>query len=319
MNGRRFHINILLLLMLGSCLFPSVAAATEGTERPVVVFLSDEEAAYKVPMTTFVEEIGVPVKVFNLKGEIDRVPELMPELLAGKPPLIFALGAKASYTAKLWTKNRPHIPVIFAMVLNWQRYRLLSNQDNITGIAAEPAPGTQFVNMIMCSPSVKRIGVIYSRKHSFQTILKARQEAEKLGLELVDLPITDPKDFRRAYKKMADWIDGFWMLADPVAFTLDNISWLEKRCIKDRIVCIGQSENIARMGVLLAVNPDIRSIGAQAASMAKNILLRNQSPKKIGVMPPLGTHLILNMKTADRIGLEISRSVMDMTSEIIEK
>ncbi len=318
MNGRLFHINFLLLMMLLSGILCPAALSAKPGRGPVVVFLSNEEAAYRVPMESFAEEMGAPVKVFNLSGDIDKVPVLMPELLSVKPSLIFALGAKAAYTAKVWTRSRPHIPVIFAMVLNWQRYRLTSGQDNIAGIAAEPSPGTQFVNMIMCSPSVRRIGVIYSREHSFQTILRARKEAERLGLTLVDIPISHPREFKRAYKMMADRIDSFWMPADPVAFTLDNISWLEKRCIKDRIVCLGQSKNTARMGVLLAVSPDIRSIGSQAASMARNILLRGQNPKKIGVMPPLGTRLILNMKTADRIGLEISRSVMDMTSEIIE-
>jgi len=107
------------------------------------------------------------------------------------------------------------------------------------------------------------------------------------------------------------------MLADPVVYTLENVDWLEKRCAKDQIVCMGQSRNIAEIGILLAVNPDIANIGLQAASMAKSILLRHKPPEQIGVMPPLGTHLVLNAKTADMIGMSLNDTVMDMANEII--
>ena len=126
-------------------------------------------------------------------------------------------------------------------------------------------------------------------------------------------------EFRQAYKQMSEHIDGFWMLADPVVYTLANVDWLEERCSRDRLVCIGQSRNIAEIGVLLAVNPDLANVGLQAASMAKDILVNHQIPKKIGVMPPLGTRLVLNAKTADRINLKLNRIVMDLASDIIDR
>jgi len=204
-------------------------------------------------------------------------------------------------------------------VLNWQRYDLLKGQDNIAGIAPDIEPGTQFANMTVFCPNVHRIGVIYSEEHSSRTVAEAGNAAAKLGVELVTQPISHPKDFERAYKKLAGRIDVFWILTDPVVYTLENVSWLEARCIKDRLACIGQSENIAKLGMLLAIDPDILSIGAQAASIAKSIILRDQNPKKIGVAPPLGTRIFLNMKTAREIGVTINSAALNITSEIIEK
>ena len=103
-----------------------------------------------------------------------------------------------------------------------------------------------------------------------------------------------------------------------MVYTLDNVDWTEKRCVIDRLICIGQSRNIAETGVLIAVSPDIANIGRQAASMAKNILISHQQPNRIGVMPPLGTQLVLNIKTANKIGLKLNRTVVDMFSDIIE-
>ncbi len=318
MNGRPLRIKIAaLLLILGIWNTPVHTYGADAPSGPIAILLSDTEEAYTRPVASFIDEIQRPVEVFNLKGEIDRAPSLMAKIFAVRPTLIFALGAKAAYTAKVWTTDRPHIPVVFAMVLNWQRYKFLDGQDNIAGIASEVAPGTHLVNLTIASPQIKKVGVIYSKAHSAETIRHAKEAAVKLGLEVVDIPISRPKEFRQAYKQIAEKIDGFWMLADPVVYTLENVDWLEKRCTKDQIVCMGQSRNIAEMGILLAVNPDIANIGLQAASMAKSILLRHRSPKQIGVMPPLGTHLVLNAKTADKIGMSLNDTVMDLANDII--
>ncbi len=321
MDGKRLKINIaaILLLMTGFLSSPECTYCAQRANGFVAILISDTQEAYTRPVDTFIDEIQMPARVFNLKGNLDNAPRQMAEILALRPALIFALGAKAAYTAKVWTADRQKIPVIFAMVLNWQRYGLLDGQNNIAGIASEVAPGTQLANMAIASPQVKKVGVIYSPSHSLEIVQQAKAAAAKLGLEILDMPVNRPKEFRQAYKKIAGKIDGYWMLADPVVYNLDNVNWLEQRCARDRIVCVGQSKNIVELGVLLAVNPDVANVGLQAASMAKSILLRHQQPKQIGVMPPLGTHLVLNIKTAEEIGLELDRAVLDMASEIIDK
>lgn len=321
MTGRRL-LNKLVLALLGALiLFPifGPAWAVAQDNGLVVVLLSDDEAAYARPLESFRAEILTKVETFNLKGDMDRVPEVLTAILARKPALIFALGAKAAYAAKLWTADRPDLPVIFAMVLNWKKYDFLEGRRNIAGIASVVSAGTQLVNMTMFTPNVKRIGVVYSEKHSVNFVVEAREAAANLGLELEAVPIKHPRNFKHAFKEMAGRIDAFWILADPVIYTMDNVSWLNERCLKDRLVCIGQSKNVTKIGVLLAVDSDTTSIGSQAASMAQNILGQGQSPEDIGVMSPLGTRLFLNKKTSDKIGLELSRHVLDMANEIIEE
>jgi putative tryptophan/tyrosine transport system substrate-binding protein len=320
MDGRQFNLKIAAwLLFLGMWILSVHPAGAEPALGPIAVFLSDTEEAYTRPMNSFMDEIQMPVQIYNLKGDLDNAPREMDRIFTSRSVLIFALGAKAAYTAKVWTADHPQIPVIFASVLNWSRYKLLEGQDNIAGIATEVAPGTQFVSLTMASPEAKRIGAIYSVTHSLETIRQARQAAAKLGMQLVTIPIDRPMEFRQAYKQMVKHIDGFWMLTDPVVYTLANVDWLKKRCTRDRLPCIGQSRNIAEMGVLLAVNPDMANIGLQAASMARNILLNHQTPKQIGVMPPLGTRLVLNAKTAEKIDLKLHRIVKDLATDIIER
>ena len=108
------------------------------------------------------------------------------------------------------------------------------------------------------------------------------------------------------------------LFSDPVTYTLDNINWLSGRCVKDRLVCVGQGMHLTEVGMMLSVRTDIGGIGTQAASMARNILERNQAPASIGVMVPLTTHISLNNRTARSIGVTISAQAMAMTSEVLE-
>ena len=100
--------------------------------------------------------------------------------------------------------------------------------------------------------------------------------------------------------------------------TLENVHWLKRQCLKDRLICIGQSDNIVRLGMLLAVNPDIPSIGVQAAAIAEDILHYGAKPSKIGVQDPLGTRMTLNAGTAKKIGLTLPDGVLQMADEVLE-
>lgn len=285
---------------------------------PIAVLLSDSDEAYVSPLKFFREAAEQEVAVYNLEGDINKASGLMTEILGRKPALIFALGAKAAYFAKVATKDRQDIPVLFAMVLNWQRYQLLEGQDNIAGIATDVEPGSQFAYLTMFAPAVKRIGVIYSEEHSATTMNRARKAAALLGLELVAAPISAANDFRPAFNKMAESIDGFWILTDPVTFSMENMHWVQRQCSQKQIVCLGQSSNITSLGVLLSVAPDTTNLGTQAANISGSIIAGKQSPKNIGVMPPLGTILSVNIKTAREIGLAIRAGALDMANVIIE-
>lgn len=305
--------NKIVLIIILLALLPCSQAWAGNT---IAVLLSDSEEAYNRPVVTFSEGVDLPVQVFNLRGDIKADPRLKEKLLASDPALIFALGAKAAYVAKLWTHERQDIPVLFAMVLNWQHYKLL-DQGNMAGIAAEMAPGTQFVNMTMVAPDVEKIGIVVSQR-SAEILVQASKAADLLGLELVTEIVERSQDFKRAFKKISGQVDAYWVVNDPVVYTLANIDWLERRCIKEKVFCLGQSANIAQLGLVMAINPDLAGIGSQAASLVINILARRQSPAQIGVMPPLATQILLNRRTSQRIGLALSSQALNLVTTVVE-
>ena len=318
MTGKILHNKTIILLFVIACLV-TPAMLLAGSEQPIVILVSDREEAYSGPIESFTEEVNLPVKIYNLKGDVGRAAEVMTEIINRNPQLIFALGAKAAVISKVWTADHQEIPVVFAMVLNWERYELIGSQSNVAGIAYDVAPGTHLANLSMLSPEINKVGIVYSREYSNQFIESARKSAAILNLKLVEKVIVNPQEFQRAFKGMEDKIDSYWILPDPVVYTLENISWLERRCINDRIICLGPSENVAKLGIVLSVDPDQKNLGSQAASITKSILQNNQKPGRIGVMPPIGTRLFINLKTAKKIGLQVSRNTLDQATKIIER
>ncbi len=317
MLNNRIHQKLLFLFLplMALGLWISTPVPATAAEGSVAILLSDSEAVYEQQASLFNEELGLPVQVFNLHGDLAHDPNLKKKLFAVRPSLIFALGAKAAYAAKLWTQDHQDIPVLFAMVLNWQHYKLLTGSSNIAGVAAEISPGVQFVNMTLFLPSIRRIGLLYSPL-SETIFAQAREAAAVLDLDLVAESVDRSEDFQRAFKRLEGRVDAFWLLNDPVVYTLENVSWLEGRCLKEKLLCVGQTQNLAKMGLALTVNPDLSQIGGQVAAMARNILLHGQKPGEIGVMEPIGTQLLVNSKTVERIELPIPPQVLDMATSI---
>lgn len=313
MAGRKLLTNILISLLL---LMPSLAVADQSDH--IAVLLSDTLEAYSAPLDAFRDEIGMEIKVYNLHGQSRLDPQLKSQVLSRQPKLLFALGAKAAYAAKLWTIDHQEIAVVFSMVYNWQKYKLLAGQDNMAGIAAEIAPGTQFINLSMFVPTAKRIGVIYSTDHSTEMVIKAREATAMLGIELVERQVRSTKEFKYTYRKLSGQVDGLWILNDPLTYTLDNMAWVKNRCLKDKLVCMGQSEHLTEAGIVLSVLPDITNIGSQAASLAKSIIVKGESPKNFGVMSPLGTFVMVNLRTAKRVGVHFSSQALGMATKVIE-
>lgn len=305
---KQFFLLILAIFMTPLC-------AEEG---PVVLLLSDKGHAYEQPLEQFKSRLNRKTEIYNLLGNIDRAPEKMQEIMARRPSLIFALGAKAAYFAKAATASNQDIPVIFAMVLNWQRYKLMENQQNMVGIDANIAPATQLFSLNLLFPKIKRIGTFYSAAYSEATVKKLQAAAKIIGVKIVADRVEKASGLKQAYQRLARKVDAVWIPADPVLYTLENTHWLKRQCIKDRMLCIGQSDNIAQLGMLLAINPDIPTIGGQAAAIAEDILKFGTQPANIGVQNPLGTRLTLNARTAKKIGLRIPEHALEIADKVIQ-
>ena len=86
-----------------------------------VVMTSEDLPRSTNAATTFTSQLGRPVEIVRIGGDRARAMRVAAELTADPPPLIFALGEKAAWTA---VHHGPNVPIVHAMVDDPVRYEI---------------------------------------------------------------------------------------------------------------------------------------------------------------------------------------------------
>lgn len=291
-----------------------VTRVVEASEEVVILKTNQKISQYNIPAEVFKKALPYPIRELDMEGDLDKGQRLIAQVKRDKPRLIFAIGDKATFLAK---KEFSETPVIFSMVLNWNKLKISENK-NITGISLDVPPESQFTQLKLVAPRVSRVGVIYSPEASQELIERAKEISSGLGLGLVSYQVHSEKEVKKAWDKIKDQIDALWMVADPIVITTNSFEFLQKQTLRQKIPFMGYSESFVKAGALLSVSPDYETIGSQAASIAAQILEDKQKPWDIQVAEPIGTVITLNKNTAKKLGLLLDDRILSLIDRTFE-
>lgn len=294
-----------LLLLLASAAF---------ARADIAVLVSDRLAVYDAPVARFRESVGRAVTVFEIGGDRARADSIVKQLAADPPPLIFAVGAKAAYVA---VNDLPAIPVVYAMVLDPGRYGIAGTQ--VTGVSMEVPAEATLSQFQLFAPKVKHLGILLSATNTSPQVAEALSAARRLGFQTTVQRVTNARDLRAAWLRMADNVDGVWLLPDPVVMVPDSFRWLRNDAMRRRVPMLASTENLVRAGALLCVAPDSDVAGQQASELARRILDTGDLPGTIEPLPPATMRVVLNRDTLDSIGLEVDELMLDFADEVVRE
>jgi len=316
-------------------------------DRIVVLKTNGSVAPYDIPANVFAEtltENGYDVEIFDMQGKLKRGRQIVRRMKNDPPALLFVTGNKAAVAA---AEAFSDIPVIFSMVINWRRLEL-QKKKNFVGISLDVPPISQFTQLKLVAPEVSRIGVMYSVETPQEIIEQAKRDANKLGMIIVAKELQLTKSAESIWKALRDvlpiksvnalwrslreaisikqissiWrllredVDALWMVPDPIVYDEENFRYLARRSEKRKKLFLAYSENFVKGGALLSISPDYGGIGYQAVDLAERIL-EGEPHQDIGIVSPISTILVLNKKTAGRIGLSIDH-VLEFVDVLID-
>ncbi|MDP2313183.1 MAG: ABC transporter substrate binding protein [Pseudomonadota bacterium] len=296
--------------MLTFLLFASAAFA----RADIAVLVSDRLVAYDAPVQRFREAVGRSVTVFEIDGDRDRADSIVKQLRADPPPLVFAVGAKAAYVA---VNDLPDIPVVYAMVNDPSRYGISGTQ--VTGVSMEVPAEATLSQFQLFAPAVKKLGVMLSANNTASQVADALAAARRLGFETTVQRVTNARDVRAAWQRMAGSVDALWLLPDPVVMAPEAFRWLRNDTMRRRLPMLASTENLVRAGALLCVAPDRAVAGQQAAELARRILDSEELPGMIEPPPPGAMRVVLNRDTLDSIGLPVDELMLDFADEVVRE
>jgi putative ABC transport system substrate-binding protein len=153
-------------------------------------------------------------------------------------------------------------------------------------------------------PEVTRVAVLRGLASYSTTLPKMEATARSLGLELQLFEVREPTAFDRAFAAMTDaQADALLVLAEP--FLSANYARIAALAVQYRLPSIAVHRESAEAGCLMAYGAD-RKFLRQRAAVYVDKILKGASPADLPVEQPTKFELVINLKTAQALGLTLS-------------
>jgi putative ABC transport system substrate-binding protein len=317
------------IALIGSlAVWPTVARAQQ---RPTLGLLSSGEMAdwaiksFRAGLeeSGYVEGRNLTVIYRSAENQFDRLPALAAELVKSQVSVIFATGSPVpARTAKAAT---PAIPIVFAYGGDPVSDGLVASFNrpggNVTGATfigtALTAKRMGLMHDIL--PQISDVALLVNPKGTLAEgqIAEAKAAAQALGLVLHIINVISESEFDEAFETMSRLkVGAFFPSTDPL-FGLDGRGLHITKAYRYRIpaVCNGRVDAVA--GGLFSYGPDLADTWRQAGLYVGRIL-KGEKPSELPVVQPTKFELVINLKTAKLLGVDIPPRILTLADEVIE-
>jgi len=307
-------------------------AAFGQARRPLVGYLSGATSASVIRSTTwlafvdsmrehgYVEGRDFDIAYKFADGFFDRLPALAEELVKLRPDTILASTTISAVAARAASTT---VPIVCPLLENPVQLGLVASENrpggNVTGLLryVDGLAGKHVELARELIPGVTRIGVLINAGSLDHT---ARRDVEAAGtalaIEIVPFEVSAPNDLNVSFPKIVGArAQAVVVLADPMFFS-------ERRQIiilsaATRLPTIWSTRVFAEDGGLLSYGIDEAASFHRAAGYVSKIL----KGAKVGDLPvelPVKFELLINLKTAKALGLDVPQTLLNRANEVIE-
>jgi putative ABC transport system substrate-binding protein len=252
---------------------------------------------------------------------IARANEAVSNLLKLSPEVIFAGIGQALIAAKAATETVPIVFVAVSEPVNRGFVQSLSHPGrNITGFTnMEPTIGPKWLQLLKdIAPAVTRVAIVFNPEtgaalpffHSVETA------AKMFGVEAAMLLVHSPAEITTVIQGFAQQPNG-GLISLPDGFSPTHRELFVEATARFKVPAIYPTRTFTDAGGLISYAPDFVDQYRLAASYVDRIL-RGEKPADLPVQQPTKFELIINLKTANALGLSISREFLLTADEVIE-
>jgi ABC-type uncharacterized transport system substrate-binding protein len=251
-------------------------------------------------------------------GVYDRLPVLASELARLKVDVFLATGEPVLLAAKEKGENIP-IVVVSCDPLEKLLGSLRRPGGNATGFSCVSADlvGKRFSLLKSLLPRTERVAVFYNKRDNHELEFKDADAAtQSLGINLVHFPVGSPADFEPAFKRMIEEkCDALYIVASAFA----NAHWenLAQLALNYRLPAMYGFREFAYFGGLLSYGANLSDGWRRAAAFVDKILKGSQ-PSDLPVEQPTRFELVINVRTAKTLGVDVPPTLLAIADEVIE-
>lgn len=255
------------------------------------------------------------------ENQLERLPGLAAELVQLNVDIIVATGTLAPLAAKRTTSN---IPIVMAAAGDPLGTGLVTSLarpgGNVTGMSMMVLDigGKRLELLKELLPKLSRVAVLWNAANPYPAIVfKETQAAGRmLGIEVQSLEVRGPDDFDGAFdaaRKVRP--DALIAVEDPLTYSFRK-RIADFALIESLPSFFGNREPVAAGG-LMSYGANVPDLFRQAAGYVDKIL-KGAKPADLPVQQPTKFDLIINLKTAKVLGLDLPPSLLVRADEVIE-
>jgi len=311
--------------------FAVIAEAQQPARIPRIGILVAASASFNLPRVEafrqrlrelgYVEGKNIVIEYRYAEGKLDRLPDLVAELVQLKVDVIVTVGGTATLAAK---KAGVTMPIVFGNVGDPVGTGIVSSLarpgGNITGLSmmAPDLDGKRLELLKEAFPKIARVAFLWVPVDSRGNLALTEMEAaaKALGLKLQSLEVRVLEDFDGAFARAKR--DGAQALITfPSALVNTAQRQLLDFAAKNRLPAMYPYSEFVEAGGLMSYAPNIADLFRRAATFVDKIL-KGAKPADLAVEQPTKFEFVINLKAAKQIGLTIPPKVLAQADKVIK-
>lgn len=252
-------------------------------------------------------------------GHPEKLPELAADLVRQKVDVMIGIGGDIAAAAKKATEK---IPIVVGTSDDPVRASIISSLarpgGNITGVTfvMDELAGKRVQLLKEINPKLARVGVLWNPAHADSEFKEIQNVAAAFNVKVRSFKVDRLGEFDDAITAMSkETLDA--LIVVPSRLTSLRLPQIAGFALKSRIPMASGWREFAEAGGLLSYGPNRAQIARRIAYYIDKIL-KGARPADLPVETPTQFELVINLKTAQKIGLTIPQSVLYRADKVIK-
>jgi putative tryptophan/tyrosine transport system substrate-binding protein len=318
--------------LCGAAIWPvSARAQVDGRKYTIGIFSAGNELAVNPALNAtffdalrelgWVEGKNVVFEYRYAENRLERLPELAADLVRRKVDVIAAAGTLAPLATKRATTTIPIVMTAAGDPLGSGLVASLARPEgNITGMSLMASDlGAKRLELLKeILPQLSRVAVLWNADNPYSALVFEQTQAggRTLGIEVRSLEVRGPDDFDRAFEAARGLHpDALITVEDPLTATYRTP--IAEFTTRQQLPSLHGIKEFVAAGGLMSYGANLADLFRRAAYYVDKIL-RGAKPADLPVQQPTKFEMVINLKTAKALGLDLPASVLARADELIE-
>jgi putative ABC transport system substrate-binding protein len=269
----------------------------------------------------YFEGRDVVIEWRSAEGDYSRVPELALELVRSGVDVIVQ---DSTFGTRETMQLTTTIPIVMALVVDPVGSGLVQSPSrpggNVTGLSMMTSDlNSKRLQLLKdTAPEVTRIGVLWNPDHPFHSKVAEDLKAIAPSLSL-ELSLAGVRNHEQLEAAFSDFnrakAQALYVVEDPIFFA--NQKTILGLSSMARLPTIHELRRWPEEGALISYGPDLHDLFRRAALYVGRIL-KGAKPADLPVEQPTRFELVINLKAAKALGLDLPPQLQQLADEVIE-